>query len=71
MKKILITKGKSSGRMAHLVYSYYRHDVGFCQMESTSQEGYKRVFWAVPIFDHCGEPKIEELLDGDFVVMDK
>lgn len=71
-KRVLIVKGSRSGSTADVAYVFYRHkDEGFCQMEPKQDKDYEPIFWVVPCFDHCGRPKIEELHDGDFVVLKK
>ena len=65
--KVLIVKGERTGQMANLVYTFYRNDEGFEQMEPTERKGWYKVHFAVPYFDHCGMAIVIELRDGDFV----
>ena len=67
--RVLIIKGKHSGRMAHVVYEFYRHPDGFCQMEEGTCPDWYPVYLAVPIFDRCGEPRVVELKEDEFVEM--
>ena len=64
--KVLITKGDAAGRLATIIYVYYRHNEGFCQAESIIGPGWKKVYWIVPYYDHCGEPTLFELREGSF-----
>lgn len=44
MEQVLIIKGPHSGRVGHIIYSFYRHQKGFCQMEPIGGAGWERVF---------------------------
>lgn len=65
--RVLIIKTSHSGRMADVVYRFFRHPDGYCQMEENTRPGWQPIYLAVPVFDHCGEPRVIELTDGDFV----
>ena len=67
--KVLIVKGGSAGRTADIVYMFYEHTHGMCQMEPNFGEGWDKVYWVVPHFDHCGEPNIVALYAEDFVLI--
>lgn len=69
MKRVLITKGPYSGIIGEHVYTFFRHTDGYCRADEPSTgDGWTSVHWIVPVFDHCGQPSIVEVFDGEFVV---
>ena len=69
--RVLIIKGSRSGQQAHVVYEFFRHEEGLCQMEEINAPGWRPVYLAVPVFDHCGSPQVVELEEEQFVRMKK
>ena len=68
-ERVLIIRGPHTGRQADVVYEYWRNADGFCQMPEEigfPPKGFESVYMAVPVFDHCGTPRIVELGEDDF-----
>lgn len=64
--KVLIIKGDYSGVKGDLVYTFYRRKDGMEQMELNEMEGWFRVHYVVPHFDHCGTATVIEVKEGEY-----
>ena len=68
--RCLIVKGKNSGQMGDVVYSWWVDEThGYNSMRESNITNIQK-FIVIPHFDNCGSPRCLELTEDMFKILD-